>query len=64
MEKRIGEKMQEKIKNVHDRSYKSPQCTLVPLGKEDVVATSNIFLPMHPLADDPDEYYNNPGLID
>ena len=56
--------MQEKIKNVHDRSYKSPQCTLVPLGKEDVVATSNIFLPMHPLADDPDEYYNNPGLID
>ena len=56
--------MQEKIKNTPMSSdYVSPECTFKRLGKDDVVSTSSIYLPLQPFNEDSAEYYyNNPGI--
>lgn len=56
--------MQEKNKNVLILfDYVSPECTFKRLGKDDVVSTSNIYLPLQPFNEDSAEYYyNNPGI--
>ena len=56
--------MQKKQKNVRIPSdYVSPECTFKRLGKDDIVSTSSIYLPLQPFNEDSAEYYyNTPGI--
>lgn len=55
--------MPDKIQNSSNRcDYAPPECTLIRLGKEDILTSSSIYLPMQPLTDDP--LINDPLQLD